>query len=110
MLIITHIHKHIVFVSIDHMMHSVSVYISLATHHPIKASFSPVSKLGVWFKASPPRSQLEKYRKRSSREMRMSVMRGGNSGSAQPSTLVHGWRMTGVVAQFLRFSGSCVWH
>lgn len=30
----------------------------------------------------------------SSREMRMSVMRGGSSGSTQPSTLSQGWRTT----------------
>lgn len=44
-----------------------------------------------------PRSQLEKYRNLSSREMRMSVMRGGSSGSAHPSTLVHSCLITTLV-------------
>lgn len=50
--------------------------------------------------AMSPRSQLEKYRKRSSSEMRMSVISGGISGSTQHSTLTHGCRMATCVAHW----------
>ena len=48
-----------------------------------------------------PRSQLEKYRNLSSREMRMSVIRGGILGSTQPSTSVHSCLMATLVSHLL---------